>query len=395
MSLYQGIPSVELGHQRGRGSSSSGLRSPLGSNIVGRVSETAQRMARDPTPCADMASVGKHIAKHTEGCLPKKPPALSSVQHTQLAKATIDRMRMMKPHYRAADACVYAFTIAFLHVFLVCVIAPSFFYWYYRWKYRRQYKDSADEHLAAVRRQVLARAGVSPGSEVDSLLGAGAVPGLLAGHMEARYMGSLDSTSSLRTLNNSVVKYRSLYIGIAFFVMASAMFIVWRYSPHPLPVARVVVGAVLFAICLCIYEYVFFEYVYMKFLPLDQCNSSHELYTEIANDVCNAFKIRAGPAKDTAFVDKLSRAVLEAQRPAPAPKPSEAPDPKPSEAPDPDPSPDPQPPKPKPKPPARPSLVGQLPPVVALAQVRESEAPVRTDNSRVCAPPLLQEYHSD
>ena len=213
-------------------------------------------------------------------------------------------------------------------------------------------------------------------------------------------MGSLDSTSSLRTLNNSVVKYRSLYIGIAFFVMASVMFIVWRYSPHPLPVARVVVGAVLFAICLCIYEYVFFEYVYMKFLPLDHCNANHDLYSEIANDVCNALKIRAGPAKDAGFVEELSQAILVERQPAPPPSP-QMPPPQADDAGG-------QPAAPvletlkprlarerKPGKKMKPSLIGHLPPAVALSQVRETNALVRTENGQVCAPPLPQEYQSD
>ena len=412
-SLYQGIPSVELGHHRatpGKAADRAAAAAAPGRReaATSRIEMAARQMmsrrpesggAAEAAARCDLGSLGKSIAEEVSACDPGRHLPLTTSQHRSLARDTIDSMRMMKTHHRAGDACVYAFTVAFLHVFLVCVIAPSFFYWYYRWRYRRQYRESMGDHLAAVQRQVLARAGAPAGSSVDRALRSDAVAAQLGAYMEQQYMLQLDNTSSLRALSNSVVKYRSLYIGIAFFVVTVAMFVVWCYSPHPLPVARVVVGAVLFAICLCIYEYVFFEYVYMRFLPLDSCNANSEVYSVVASDMCLALDLPAEPAHSETFVDKLRDALNPAPNPAPAPKPK----PKPSPAPRPTPRPTPRPPQPAEPAAEAPaaaraaaarSLVGQLPAVV-LPSIRETENVVRSDNERAAAAPLQPAFRDD
>ena len=135
--LYRGIPSVELGHHRPPPASSGEATSRLRRALESRGASGGERPAAAGEGGCELAALGKRIEEGVRPCIPAPKrgggahPHLSVTQRRRLARATLDRMRTMKPHHQAADACVYAFTTAFLHVFLVCVIAPSFFYWYY------------------------------------------------------------------------------------------------------------------------------------------------------------------------------------------------------------------------------------------------------------------------
>ena len=303
--MYADIPSVMLGHHR----------SMPPSPRWRKQRPPAAPPANDPCEltAARLASLGQDLA----GTLREKscnavplPPKVSKDQYRHLAASGLEGLRQLQPQHQARDTCIYGFSVAFLHVLIVCVVAPSFFYWYYRWRYLRQYRAALGDHLRTLSQQVLGRAGAVADhpAALSASLGAREVLELAGTQLERRYMAALQA-KNVNTLNNSVVKYRSLYLGIAFFLLTVILFVIWQRSPYRLPVGRVLLGAVLFAVFLCVYEYIFFEYVYLQFMPLQTPLLDGDLYDIVSNDLALALGVPTDqPAHDPEFVKQVQKA---------------------------------------------------------------------------------------
>ena len=304
------------------------------------------------------------------------------------------------------------------------MVAPSFFYWYYRWRYRHQYRLSLQDHLRALRQRVRERVHAAAGeaageAELGASLEAEEVSALAGKQLERRYMAALQK-ANLSSLNNSVVRYRSLYIGIAFLVLTIVLFAIWKHSPYRLPVGRVVAGAVLFAAFLCLYEYIFFEYVYLRFLPLQLPVTDTDLYDSVAGDLCLALDLptAAAPSPDDAsdpdFVQQVRQAhrlrrkrqrrreelQIRQQQRQPQPQGGAEPAAPPTQGGGAKPAAPPSNPTP-PREAAGGGVVGMLPPVMLtgtnedVEEVRELPTMLRPDTAALPMPPLVPEYHDE
>ena len=431
--MYADIPSVALGHHRagnnGNNAVSSGpavagiprVRQHQPRDLAGKAQQQQQRLCE--VTGSSMAALGRDLVgtlrERSCNSVPTPPRGASAGQYRHLAAEGLASLRELQPQHRARDTCIYGFSTAALHVLIVCVVAPSFFYWYYRWRYRHQYRLSLQDHLGALRQRVRERVnasgstGTAAAEEMDASLEAKEIVALAGKQLEQRYMAALQE-SNVSSLNNSVVRYRSLYIGLAFFGLTILLFVIWKHSPYRLPVARVVVGAALFAAFLCLYEYIFFEHIYLRFLPLQVPVSDSELYDSVAGDLCLALDVPAPPdqpstAGDPDFVKQVRQAhrllrkrqhrreELQArQQPQQPQQPQQQ-----------------QPQAPLAQstthvrsPPARragesPDLVGLVPPVMlthqteSVDEVRELPTLLRPDTAAPPMPPLVPEYHNE
>lgn len=226
------------------------------------------------------------------------PPSKS--QARQLAQHIVHMVKGNQAAYGAGDAVVAGTSVALLHVLLLSIFCPLFFYWYYRHRYRQQYRSAVAEHLRRLDRRV--REGRK---EEDAAAGAflqqEAVQQLLQERMEREHMKGLETHG----MNDSTAKYRSLYIGIGFLIVTIVMFIIWTYSVYHVPVARVVVGAVMFALSVCLFEYLFLEFVYLRMVPLEV---SDEVYQVVAREIQAGCGWADVTVEEISFVEQIREA---------------------------------------------------------------------------------------
>lgn len=230
-----------------------------------------------------LAVLGKTLAKTVEARTCVRTSANINRSHYQtLAESVVQQLG--RPSARGRLAFLEGFSLAALLALLLAVLTPFFYFHYAQRRARRDAGPYRDNFLHATVAHILRHSrDEAQHTHLQEVLQGKDIRTSLTHVLEEhrKLSGSVSRVSMIR---------KCIYVNVFLLALVVGLFCAWHAAtPRRLPIVRIIICAIAFAIFAMVLEFIFFEYVYLKQKPISDARLNHALVCSTTAEFFKAY----------------------------------------------------------------------------------------------------------